>query len=149
MPGSQPCYSLGMEYVKSVVAPIKQVAPYANLRGLMDDFSYVTQTVLLLQGETHLGRKPGGLRFTSLAARDSFAKVVLQDIQPPPQVNSLAFKIIERMDRLNNNRLWLAGHMRRGDCKSIPVSAPYKRHDRLTIWGSRRYRLGNGRHHTR
>jgi hypothetical protein len=106
-----------MEYVKSVVNPIKQVARYSFLRGFMDDYSYVTQDVLLLEGETHLGRKPGGMRFTTPAARDNFAKIVLHDVHPPPKVKSLALKVIERMDKLSNGRLWLASHMRRGDCE--------------------------------
>jgi hypothetical protein len=106
-----------MEFVKSVVKPIKQVARYSSLRGFIDDYSYVTQDVLLLEGETHLGRKPGGMRFTTPEKREDFARIVLQDIHPPPKVKAFALKLIAKMDKLNNGRLWLAGHMRRGDCE--------------------------------
>jgi hypothetical protein len=47
-----------MDYLKSVVEPIKQLAPRTQLRGLVDDYDSKTEEVLLLAGETHLSRKP-------------------------------------------------------------------------------------------
>ena len=47
-----------MDYLKSVVEPIKQVAPRSALKGLIDDYGSETANVLLLEGETHLNRKP-------------------------------------------------------------------------------------------
>ncbi|KIM22748.1 hypothetical protein M408DRAFT_28494 [Serendipita vermifera MAFF 305830] len=111
--------ALGMEYIKSVVNPIKHVARYPSLRGLKDDFHHVNQDVLLLEGEVHLGRKPGSVRFTTPEARDRFARTVLHDVIPPPKVKELALRIIKRMNDLNKNHLWLAGHMRRGDFVNV------------------------------
>lgn len=47
-----------MDYLKSVVEPIKQIAPRSALKGLVDDYESETADVLLLEGEIHLGRKP-------------------------------------------------------------------------------------------
>ena len=47
-----------MDYTKTVVDPIRQVVPRSRVRGLVEDFRAVTAKVLLLEGETHLGRKP-------------------------------------------------------------------------------------------
>jgi hypothetical protein len=46
-----------MDYTKTVVDPIRQVVPRSRVRGVVEDYT-VTATVLLLEGETHLGRKP-------------------------------------------------------------------------------------------
>lgn len=51
-----------MDYTKTVVDPIRQVVPRSRVRGLVEDFT-VTAEVLLLEGETHLGRKPVGVVF--------------------------------------------------------------------------------------
>ena len=50
--------SSGMEYLKTVIETIKQVAPRKRLRGFTDDFAWIDDTVVLLDGETHYGRKP-------------------------------------------------------------------------------------------
>ena len=47
-----------MEYLKTVIETIKQVAPRKRLRGFTDDFAWIDDTVVLLDGETHYGRKP-------------------------------------------------------------------------------------------
>lgn len=52
--------SLGMDYVKNVVSPIKQVAPRDSIRGFVDDYYHFTQDVLFLRGEIHYERKPVG-----------------------------------------------------------------------------------------
>lgn len=49
--------ALGMDYVKHVAVPIKQAVPRASLRSWRD-FADRKEDVLLLEGETHLSRKP-------------------------------------------------------------------------------------------
>lgn len=46
-----------MDYTKTVVDPLKEVVPRSRVRGFTEDFN-VGGEVLLLEGETHLGRKP-------------------------------------------------------------------------------------------
>lgn len=48
----------GMDYVKNVVNPIRQVAPRRTLRGLREDYGHLTADVVLLTGEVHHERKP-------------------------------------------------------------------------------------------
>jgi hypothetical protein len=50
--------SLGMEFVKHVALPIRQVAPRRTIRGFKEDFGHLTEDVVLLAGEIHLNRKP-------------------------------------------------------------------------------------------
>ena len=50
--------SLGMEYAKTVVHPIRQVAHRSTIRGFRDDYYHVDADVVVLAGETHLYRKP-------------------------------------------------------------------------------------------
>jgi hypothetical protein len=108
-----------MEFTKTVVKPVRQVAPLPSLRSLTLDFSFrrYPQRVLLLEGELHLGRKPGSVRFTSVQGREEYARIVLRDIRPPEWVRVLATRLIKRMDYIRNGRAWLAAHMRRGDCE--------------------------------
>ena len=47
-----------MEFLKSVTEPIQEIALRSSLRGLVHDFDHYNEDVLLLEGETHLGRKP-------------------------------------------------------------------------------------------
>ncbi|KAG8903163.1 hypothetical protein FRB99_003664 [Tulasnella sp. 403] len=111
--------ALGMDYLKSVVEPIKQVAPLSRLRGWVDDYDQVDADILVLEGETHLGRKPGGMRFTTVSARDDFARAVLHSLHPVAKVRDLAQKIYERMRAKVDGRMWMAAHMRRGDFVTI------------------------------
>ena len=50
--------SLGMEYAKTVVNPIRQVARRSSIRGFSDDYYNLDADVVVLAGETHLYRKP-------------------------------------------------------------------------------------------
>lgn len=68
-----------------------------------------------LEGETHNGRKPGQLRFTSSAARDSFTSTVLSAVRPPRSLIDLADQLSERMIGMVDGRSWLGGHVRRTD----------------------------------
>lgn len=107
--------AIGMEMTKTVVEPIRQVAPRSMLRGWVDQFYDKTEDVLLLEGEVHLERKPGFMRFTTTEARDQMGRIVLYDLRPPANVRDLAALVISRMDRVNHGRAWMAAHMRRGD----------------------------------
>ncbi|EUC66781.1 O-FucT domain protein, partial [Rhizoctonia solani AG-3 Rhs1AP] len=107
--------ALGMDYTKSVVEPIKQVAPRSRLRGMVEDYSHITTDVLVLAGETHLNRKPGGVRFVHSEQRDLFASTVLHDMRPTGPVRRLADKIYDRMEKIVEGRQWMGAHMRRGD----------------------------------
>jgi hypothetical protein len=49
---------LDTEMSKTVVSPIRQVAPRTSLRGLHDDYGHLTADVVLLEGEIHALRKP-------------------------------------------------------------------------------------------
>jgi hypothetical protein len=108
-----------MEFVKAVVNPMRQVTPMGYLHGAVEEFSKTRypQRVLLFEGELHLGRKPGFVRYTSIKGRDDFARIVLHDMRPPPWAERLAHRLIKKMDDLVHGRSWLAAHMRRGDCK--------------------------------
>lgn len=48
----------GMDYVKNVVNPIRQVVPRRTIRGLTEDYGHLTADVVLLAGEVHYERKP-------------------------------------------------------------------------------------------
>jgi hypothetical protein len=50
--------SHGMDYAKTVVQPIRQVAKRSTIRGFIDDYYDVDADVVVLAGETHLYRKP-------------------------------------------------------------------------------------------
>lgn len=107
--------ALGMDYLKSVVDPIKQVAPMRWVKAWYEDYKDQDTDIVVLEGETHLGRKPGGMRFTSEAARDDFARDVLYGLRPIDAVRHLADQVAKRMLEQTGGRMWMAGHMRRGD----------------------------------
>jgi len=106
---------LGMDFLKSVTEPIQEIALRSSLRGLIDDYDHYNEDVLLLEGETHLFRKPGALRFTSIEERVRFADLVLHGFRPIPSIIHVADRIAKRMLAMNDGRMWMAGHMRRGD----------------------------------
>ncbi|KAG8755718.1 hypothetical protein FRC14_003711 [Serendipita sp. 396] len=105
----------GMDFTKTVVKVMKQTARVSNLRPFAEDFLHVKEDVMLLEGEVHLGRKPGFVRFTTAEARDALARIVLYDIRPPANVLALAIEADRRMNKVNDGRAWMAAHMRRGD----------------------------------
>ena len=47
-----------MEYAKTIVYPIRQVARRSTIRGFKDDYYDVDADVVVLVGETHHHRKP-------------------------------------------------------------------------------------------
>ncbi|KZP31372.1 hypothetical protein FIBSPDRAFT_724960 [Athelia psychrophila] len=107
--------AVGMDYVKHVATPVKQVAPRNMIRGFVDEYDHSDADVLLLAGELHLGRKPASLRFTTPEGRDKFSRLVLHELRPIDKVFELAELLDERMLALNSGRMWVAAHMRRGD----------------------------------
>ena len=46
------------ELDRTVIQPIKQVAPRSSIRSFNDDYYHVDSDVVLLEGETHIWRKP-------------------------------------------------------------------------------------------
>lgn len=117
--GFEPLYTYdgaaGMEAVKDVVLPILEAAPRERIQGFYEDFSNISAKVLLLRGEIHWDRKPGGLFFTTADSRARFTQTVLYDIRLTENIIDLAWKLRDRMLAVNDGRLWMAGHMRRGD----------------------------------
>jgi hypothetical protein len=47
-----------MYYAKTIVYPIRQVTKRSTIRGFKDDYYHVDADVVVLAGETHVGRKP-------------------------------------------------------------------------------------------
>ena len=50
--------SMAWELDRTVIRPIKQVAPRSSIRGFKDDYYHVDTDVVLIEGEVHVGRKP-------------------------------------------------------------------------------------------
>ncbi|KAG8899389.1 hypothetical protein FRC01_010563 [Tulasnella sp. 417] len=105
----------GAEWLKSVVRPIKQVAPLRTIRGWHEDYHFMEHDVIVLEGETHLGRKPGAMFFTTATGRDRFARTVLYALRPIEKIRNLGATLAERMRKKVGGHMWVAGHMRRGD----------------------------------
>ncbi|KAF8445925.1 hypothetical protein L210DRAFT_3392510 [Boletus edulis BED1] len=105
----------GMDFVKHVVTPIRQVAQRTSLRGFIEDYRHVDADIVLLAGETHLYRKPGQMRFTTQTMRELFQDLVVHHVVPLDKVYKLARKLDFRISAINNGRQWMASHIRRGD----------------------------------
>ena len=50
--------SKAWELDKTVIRPVKQIAPRSSIRGFKDDYYHVDTDVVLIEGEVHLGTKP-------------------------------------------------------------------------------------------
>ncbi|KAG2059987.1 hypothetical protein BDR06DRAFT_993662 [Suillus hirtellus] len=109
----------GSDAAKDVAVPIRQAAPRNLLRGLYEDFGFIEQDVLLLEGEVHLGRKPGALKFSTLESRERYTQTVLYDFRLTDNVVELADLLSNRMVEKAGGRMWMGAHMRRGDCHSV------------------------------
>ena len=129
----------GWELDKTVIQPIRQVVPRSSIRGFKDDYYHVDADVVLLEGEVHAGRKPvsimlhfrshtcsdlislfcqkGAMRFTDDRARFEFASMAVHAFIQPQPILALAEILAARMRQLNDGRLWMGAHMRRGDCE--------------------------------
>ncbi|CEL57748.1 hypothetical protein RSOLAG1IB_02492 [Rhizoctonia solani AG-1 IB] len=131
-----------MEYTKSVVEPIKQIAPRSRLRGMFDDYNHINAKVLVLAGETHLNRKPGGVRFVYPEQQIRFTSTVLHKMRPTVAIRRLAMKLHERMEKIVGGRQWMGAHMRRGDSVDQGWVMEHSIENHL---GRIMERLGNGR----
>ncbi|KAG2140587.1 hypothetical protein DEU56DRAFT_797543 [Suillus clintonianus] len=109
----------GSDATKDVAVPIRQAAPRNSLRGLYEDFGSIEQDVLLLKGEVHLGRKPGALKFTTLESQERYTQTVLYDFRLTDSVVELADQLSKRMVEKVGGRMWMGGHMRRGDFATL------------------------------
>lgn len=100
-----------MDYVKWVVDPTIEITPRNLVHGFVQQFGHFTEDVIVLKGEIHLHRKPGFMRFTSLESAQNFARIVLQDIRITPAIQNLALRLIDRIDTINEGRIWQAAQL--------------------------------------
>lgn len=124
---------MGHEYTKSVVDPLREVAPKQSLRGFWDKYGSIQADVLYVAGEIHHDRKPvrvltkpwdlpntcihqGFLRFTQEATRNNFTDLVLHAMKPIDQVLLIAEYVNQHMRDRTEGRSWMGAHMRRKDC---------------------------------
>ncbi|KAH7911162.1 hypothetical protein BJ138DRAFT_954313 [Hygrophoropsis aurantiaca] len=105
----------GMDFVQDVVNPIRQATARQHLRSIVDDYGRLTEDVVFLKGEIHSGRKPGALRFATLEARNRYSDLVLHHLRLTDNVLQLAERLDDRMRNVTQGRMWMCGHMRRGD----------------------------------
>jgi len=57
------------------------------------------------------------MRFTGDRARAEYASMILHAFIQPQPILALAETLAARMRQLNDGRLWMGAHMRRGDCE--------------------------------
>lgn len=57
------------------------------------------------------------MRFTDDRARFKFASTAVHAILQPQPILDLGEILAARMRQLNNGRLWMGAHIRRGDCE--------------------------------
>ena len=57
------------------------------------------------------------MRFTEDRARSEFASMAVQAFIQPQPILALAETLAARMRQLNDGRLWMGAHVRRGDCE--------------------------------
>ncbi|KAF8266933.1 hypothetical protein EI94DRAFT_1830358, partial [Lactarius quietus] len=103
---------VGMEFTKIVVGHARQVFPRSSIRGFKDDYYDVDADVVVLSGLTHLGRKPGAMRFTEEPSRKRYASKVVHSLVPPQKFLDLAEVLSSRMLLRTEGRMWMGTHMR-------------------------------------
>ncbi|KAH9051203.1 hypothetical protein EDB83DRAFT_2543049 [Lactarius deliciosus] len=106
---------VGMDFAKIIIGDLRQVAPRTSIRGFKEDYGDVDADVVVLAGETHLGTKPGAMRFTDVLRRRRYAGTVAHSLIPPQEVFDLAEVLSDRMRQRTGGRMWMGAHMRRGD----------------------------------
>ncbi|KAF7981557.1 hypothetical protein HWV62_33165 [Athelia sp. TMB] len=111
--------AMNMDYVKNVVWPIRQIAPRHSIHGFVEDFEHIQEDVILLTGEIHYERKPGSVLFTTTPGRDFFSRIVLHSVRATASVYALAESLAQRIDAKVGGRMWVGGHMRRGDFVNV------------------------------
>ncbi|GAA6043640.1 hypothetical protein JCM8097_000849 [Rhodosporidiobolus ruineniae] len=78
--------------------------------------------ILYLRGNLHDQRKPGGLYFSTAAAREGFRAMVLRGVRAPEGVRRAGEELARRMEEKVGGRRWVAAHLRRGDFVDIAWS---------------------------
>ena len=57
------------------------------------------------------------MRFTEDIERSKYTDLAIHALRQPQPFLTLAETLAARMRQLNNGRLWMGAHMRRGDCE--------------------------------
>lgn len=96
----------GMDFLKSPINPITQVAKESALRGLYEDGYNQKSKIFHVKGEIHLYRRAGSLRFTTPEARDNFKTIILEYLKPLPRIYQVAAIVDARMREMNQGRAW-------------------------------------------
>ncbi|KAG8989235.1 hypothetical protein FRB90_002332 [Tulasnella sp. 427] len=122
---------LGMDWLETVVQPVKRVAPLRSIRGWHDDYNYIDHDVVLLEGNFHSGRKPGTMFFTTPEARDAYAKIVLDAVRPIDKIRRLGDHLAENMRQRVGGRMWMAAHIQPGNFVQAGLVAEQSIEDHL------------------
>ncbi|KAH9032232.1 hypothetical protein EDB85DRAFT_1890725 [Lactarius pseudohatsudake] len=81
---------LDADFAKTIVSHLKKVVQRSSIRGFRDDYHDVDADVVVLAGETHIGTKPGGMRFTEELRRNRYAGTVVHSLIPPQKIFDFA-----------------------------------------------------------
>ncbi|KAH9051188.1 hypothetical protein EDB83DRAFT_2226273, partial [Lactarius deliciosus] len=111
--------SLHADFAKTIISHLKEVVQRSSIRGFRDDYHDVDADVVVLAGETHIGTKPGAMRFTEELGRNRYAGTVVHSLIPPQKIFDLAEVLSSRMRQRTEGRSWMGAHMRRGDFQRI------------------------------
>ncbi|KAF8266934.1 hypothetical protein EI94DRAFT_1731800 [Lactarius quietus] len=115
---------LGMDFTKIVVGHIRQVVTRSSIRGFKDDYYDVDADVVILTGLTHLGTKPGAMRFTEDLSRRRYASKVVHSLVSPQKFLDLAEVLSSRMLLRTGGRMWMGAHVRRTDFRVAMEAEP-------------------------
>lgn len=127
---------------KAVARPVVELALKSKLQPfttLLDETNstYSKADIVYLAGNLHDQRKPGGVRFSTAAARDDFTRMVVRGIRAPREIRQVGERLAKRMqdrvaragdDKKQKSKqqqpppLWMAAHLRRGDFVEIAWS---------------------------
>lgn len=131
-----------MEVAKTIVSREKEAVQRSSIRGFKDDFHDVDADVVVLAGETHIGRGvvssysvpvwwrkyqtilQGAMRFTEELARNRFASTAVYSLIQPQKISDLAEVLSSRMRLRTEGRMFMGTHMRRGDCEYLTPALP-------------------------
>ncbi|KPV76842.1 uncharacterized protein RHOBADRAFT_51829 [Rhodotorula graminis WP1] len=122
-----PLYTFGDEVLmnKALARPSVELALRNKVQPLVDTLAsppFNNASIVYLAGNLHDQRKPGGLYFTSPAARQAYVDLVVRGVRPPAGVRALGERLAERMGERVEGRRWLAAHLRRSDFVGIKWS---------------------------
>ncbi|GAA5902852.1 hypothetical protein JCM8208_006493 [Rhodotorula glutinis] len=122
-----PLYTFGDEVLmnKALARPSVELALRSKVLPLVDTLAlppFSNASIVYLAGNLHDQRKPGGLHFTSPAARQDYVDLVVHGVRAPAGVRALGERLAERMGERVEGRRWVAAHLRRGDFVGIQWS---------------------------